>query len=236
MKIKWFLKYVSGLLIAGFIFWGFAILVKQDNWLGISALATLVLAVGAFWAIMDNRHARTVDRRERLLNEIVDWAMDLHKSSLEVNIPFIDMTRIRELEMQGMPTAMIDQMKEGTKKQIETYVNWQKLSAHAKAVAMNEYIKAIAKESFEKKLLKEVNSLGNILVEFLFLEQRLDMGMDYEKAKRGFEGKYVRVVEKVEQQIKNSKDTDELYSRYAKDLATKVNELLEKIAEVISKL
>lgn len=238
MKRKWLLgvfRYGSGLLIAFFIFWGFYGFVKNDNWLAVTSLATLVLALGTFLTIWQNQSLQKRERKERLLNEILDWK-DIHKSSLEVNIPFIDMTRIRELEMQGFSTGLIEQMKEGVKKQIETYVAWQNLTSHAKAVAMNEYIKAIAKESFEKELLKEINSLGNVLVEFLFLEQRLDMGMDYDNAKSGFEGEYLEVVEKVEQQIKKSKDKDELYKRYAKDLATSVNELLKKIAEAISNL
>jgi hypothetical protein len=43
----------------------------------LSASATLLLAFTAFWAIMDNRHGRIVDRRERLLKEVIDWATDI---------------------------------------------------------------------------------------------------------------------------------------------------------------
>lgn len=49
-----------------------------DDWaLVLSAAATLLLAFTAFWAIMDNRYGRKVDRKERLLNEIVEWAEDI---------------------------------------------------------------------------------------------------------------------------------------------------------------
>ena len=74
-----FLKYGPGLLIAGFIFWGFVILYKQDNWLGISALATLFLALGAFWAIWQNSNMQRRQRKERLLNEIIDWVEAITK-------------------------------------------------------------------------------------------------------------------------------------------------------------
>lgn len=55
--------------------WAFTFL---DEWsMVLAAAATLLLAGAAFWAIMDNRHGRIVDRRERLLNEIIKWAMDI---------------------------------------------------------------------------------------------------------------------------------------------------------------
>ena len=108
---------------------------------------TLFLGIMAWRTICQTRSIQKAEKRERLLNEIIGWAIDIHKSSLEVHIPFIDMSRIRELEMQSYPTSFIDNMKEGIKNQIETYANYQNLTAHAKAVAMNEYIKAIVKES-----------------------------------------------------------------------------------------
>ncbi len=89
MKRKWFrsnwLRYLRcglGLLVAAGFVWAVRILLEDDNWLAISALATLVLAFGAFWAILDNRHGRIVDRKERLLNEIIDWALDTAKSAI----------------------------------------------------------------------------------------------------------------------------------------------------------
>lgn len=138
--------------------------------------------------------------------------------------------------MQSYPTSFIDNMKEGIKNQIETYANYQNLTAHAKAVAMNEYIKAIVKESFEKELLKETNSLGDALVKFLFIMQRLNMKMEYENAKAGFEGEYSELIDVVNQKIEKTKDTDRLYNEYAKDLAIRVNKLLAKIAKIRSKL
>jgi len=42
-----------------------------------SAGATLLLAIAAFWAIWQNHQLQIRERRERLLNEIIEWAMDV---------------------------------------------------------------------------------------------------------------------------------------------------------------
>ncbi len=200
------------------------------------AIATGSLAAAAFWAIRQNYSFRKREYRHRLLKEVIKWAIDIHKSSLDVHIPFVDMSRIRELEMQDYPTSLIDNMKENLKNQIETYANYQNLTAHAKAVAMNEYIKAIVKESFEKELLKETSSLGDALVKFLFIMQRLNMKMEYKDAKAGFEGEYSELIDVVNQKIEETNDTDRLHNEYAKDLARRVNKVLVKIAKIKSKL
>ena len=89
MKRKWFLKCVPGLLIALLIFWGFYGFVKNDNWLAVSALATLVLALGAFLAIWQNHNLQKREHRDRLLNEIIEWAIDIAKCGLEKEFKYI---------------------------------------------------------------------------------------------------------------------------------------------------
>ena len=79
MKMKWFLgilKYGLVLLIAIVIYWGFLTLYRDDNWLGISALATLLLAIAAFWVIRQNYIYRKEDRKSQSLNEIRNWARE----------------------------------------------------------------------------------------------------------------------------------------------------------------
>ena len=89
MKRKWLvgiLRYGSGLLIALLIFWGFYGFIKDDNWLAVSALATLILAIAAFWAIRQNYNFRRQEKKERLLNEIIDWAINITECGLEKEI------------------------------------------------------------------------------------------------------------------------------------------------------
>jgi hypothetical protein len=52
-----------------------------DNWLAISAGATFLLALAAFWAIWQNHSLRKRERKERLLNEIIEWATQILECS-----------------------------------------------------------------------------------------------------------------------------------------------------------
>ena len=42
------------------------------------ALVTAILAGASFWTIRQNYKFREKDRKERLLNEIIEWAIDIH--------------------------------------------------------------------------------------------------------------------------------------------------------------
>lgn len=53
--------------------------VTTDNWLAIGAGATFLLALAAFWAIWQNYSLHKKERKEHLLNEIIDWAIDVAK-------------------------------------------------------------------------------------------------------------------------------------------------------------
>ena len=50
--------------------------------LPLSAGATLVLAIAAFLAIWQNRNLQRKGRRERLLNEIIEWSTESVKSAI----------------------------------------------------------------------------------------------------------------------------------------------------------
>jgi hypothetical protein len=54
----------------------------ETNWWEVGAAmggsaCTLVLAIAAFLTIRDSRNAQRIDRRNKLLKEIVDWAVDI---------------------------------------------------------------------------------------------------------------------------------------------------------------
>jgi hypothetical protein len=60
--------------------WASSILKYFQHWsVALAAGATLGLAYIAFISILENRQARALDRKARLLNEIIDWAIDISK-------------------------------------------------------------------------------------------------------------------------------------------------------------
>jgi len=94
-----FLRFLVGLIIALSIFWGFRWFIKDDNWLGVSSLATVVLAFVAALTIRQNQNIKRSERRERLLNEIIEWAVSIEECSRSsMNLPALstltDPTRV----------------------------------------------------------------------------------------------------------------------------------------------
>ncbi len=92
MKKKWLTKIwrhsirVPIFLGATVMFLGLVIIYLNDKWVGISAMATLLLALGAFLAIQQTLDIRKSEKRERLLNEIIEWATKVRKyiNSLDI--------------------------------------------------------------------------------------------------------------------------------------------------------
>ena len=101
MKRKWFRrnwlkfrKYVLEVIIAGAVVWLFVKFYREDNWLAISALATLVLAIAALRAINISSEQKQlladqtqflneqiklqeIQYRENILATILNWLIDI---------------------------------------------------------------------------------------------------------------------------------------------------------------
>ena len=65
--------------------------------MALSAAVMLLLAAAAFWAIMDNRHGRRVDRKQRLQNAIINWAVDARKALF---VPWFERQTVVEENMR----------------------------------------------------------------------------------------------------------------------------------------
>ena len=69
------------------------------------ASATFLLALAAFWTIWQNYKFREKDRKERLLNEIIDWAEGVIKSGFSNEL---DQTKLGEIDNQQKEFAYIN--------------------------------------------------------------------------------------------------------------------------------
>ncbi len=72
--MKSFWKYGACVVAGGLYIWALIFLVNDDNWVGVSAMTTMLLAIAAFWAILESQKDRAVKSRERALEYIIDWA------------------------------------------------------------------------------------------------------------------------------------------------------------------
>jgi len=120
-----------------------------NTWLAISAGATFLLALAAFWAIWQNRGIQIKNRKERLLNEIIEWAEDIRKSSSES----IDPNEI-------MFDTPVEQM--------ATQRGFYNLRLRYQAISVkSEYMEGIAKKVFGNELLSAteivIQKLGEII-------------------------------------------------------------------------
>jgi hypothetical protein len=95
-KEYWYIKYITRSII-GFVCLAILIQIFKeigfipaqkifeffDNWATIlSAIIMLSLAGAAVWTIMDNRYARILDRNDRLLNEVFEWASNVAEAAI----------------------------------------------------------------------------------------------------------------------------------------------------------
>ena len=120
-----------------------------ETLLAISAGVTFLLAIAAFWAIYQNYQLNKRERKERLLNEIIEWAEDIRKSSSES----IDPNEI-------IFDTPIEQM--------ATQRGFYNLHLRYQAISVkSEYMEGIAKEVFGNELLSATEIVTQKLGEIL---------------------------------------------------------------------
>lgn len=172
------LHYGSGLLIALLIFWGFYCFIKNDNWLAVTSLATLVLALGAFLSIWQNHLLQKRERRERLLNEIIEWAEDVAGCGSDINILFFpDASDLRRepFERQEIAEAM-------TRTHLGTL-----LLRYKAIVARREYVRT-AVSAFGRNLPAKEKDVSDELNKFLpVLDRRIKGNATNEDMKKAEE-------------------------------------------------
>ena len=71
----------------------------------VSAGATFLLAIAAFWSIWQNYQVQKRERRERLLNEIIEWCVEITQSQVKgffkdwLNMTEIQREHLREIQI-----------------------------------------------------------------------------------------------------------------------------------------
>ena len=177
-----------------------------DDWATIlSASVMLLLAGAAVWAIMDNRYARKVDRKERLLNEIIEWVSVLKLRTLQANRQITVLEKERGYE--GLFFAISDEL--------------------VKA----ELINLLASENS----IPVENELNNVWQSAFFCSQlagRMAGKKPTDEQRKSWSENALDIVARIDQLEEQGNLTGQEMYNGQKDLLEKVSLCLKKLAEV----
>jgi hypothetical protein len=206
----------------------------------ISSIITLAAVIVALFigtsTLSQNNKIQRNQYKYKQLKEIADWAISINSCDMEIEIPWIDMTRIDEMASQGLPEKSIDELRQNVMSRFNAFTSYQLLMSYGKALSMSEYIKAITRKTFKEELFNKVVLVEFSLVGLMFIKSRQE-GMTYESATAGFRLVYIDIAKNIEEQIqKDKKSLDDLFTKYAEKNADNVNQLLTEIANNIDNL
>ena len=178
--------------------------------LAISASATFLLAIAAFWAIWQNHVIQKREQKHRLLKEIIEWATDIQKVSLEVDIP--------------VDSVLTEEQRRRIKANI--------LLRYGIPFIRNDYIKAIVSETFKEELQHDVENMIKAFTAFMFFALK-SFGVKDKDIKSSFRGTALKTIEEVEQRLKE-KTLQELLDEYTEEKSKYATILLIKAGNIMA--
>jgi hypothetical protein len=174
-------------------------------------LAAVLVALGiGVSSIRQTNKLKKAEKRERLLDEIIDWALEIQTNALRVEIP---------LDSNLSAGKMRKTMEANS------------LFRYGSTFTKNDYIMAIANEGFKRDLQTEVVEAISIFSAFLFLKGT-SFGM--KNIEKSFGGEIpTSIMDELKKEIKdNPKKLEELLEDYSTKMALTINTLLNKIAKI----
>jgi hypothetical protein len=170
---------------------------------------TLALAVMTWKSIRQSRMIQEAEKKERLLNEIIEWAENINIASLTPDISLIART-----------TGDIQIL--STERDANTLMRYG--ISRSKATS----ILTIVEERFKEALLKHLNKALNELNEFMYVKQM----MLYETLpdEKDFPNSLVNKMTK--EIAKGDKSFDKLFEDHAKNLADSIRELIKEATKL----
>ena len=210
---------------------------EVGDWITLGAVI-VALGIGVA-SILNTRSLRIKERKERLLNEIIEWATEIHTATLKTDLPKIDPSLELYIEEKAEGNQEII---EGIKRNIvnkEHYrIEVETLFKYSIPCSRAEYIRVLASENFKGHgIIKIVDDIIDNLVALMFLR---GMEIGIENPKEGFGESAIVIMNRVEEELKNPVSTidnfDNLLGKYAKELSGSVNALFTDAAKIISNL
>jgi hypothetical protein len=180
----------------------------------LSALATLAAVIVALglgvWSIIQTQRLQKKERKERLLNEIIEWVTDIQKVSLEIDIP--------------VTSVSLD------KKIIDSHI----MRRYGIPYTRNNYIKSIVSRTFKSELSQDIDNMIGALTAFMFCYAKT-LGIKNEEIKSAFRGKPIKIIEEVEERLKE-KSVQVLWKEYAEEKSIYADIILIKVGNIMASL
>lgn len=209
----------------------------KDWAIPLSASATFLLAIAAFWAIFQNRNIQKRNRRESILNEIIDWATEIHTTSLKMDLPKIDPALELYIEEKAEGNQeIIEDIKRNIVNKEHYRIEVETLFKYSISCSRASYIRAIASENFKGHggIIKIVDDIIDNLVALMFLRGK-EIGIV--NPKEGFGDSALIIMNRVEEELKNPESTVyNLLKKYNKEISGSVDALFTDAAKIISNL
>jgi hypothetical protein len=170
---------------------------------------TITLAIMTWRSIRQARNIQKREQRERLLNEIIEWAEEIDKASLTPDISLI-----------ARNTGDIQLL--STERDANTLMRYGLSRSKATSIV------TIVEERFKGALQQHLNDALNELNEFMYVKQMMLYGTlpdekDFPKI----------IFKKMTKEIaKGDKSFDQLFEDHAKNLAESIRELIKEATKL----
>jgi gas vesicle protein len=151
------------IFIFALLVYGFYQVLKSDPSTrdAILAFATVIMAFTAFWAIQKADIREKQERKERLLNEIIEWAEDVARLNFKI-FNFVEAQISEESWVESSIGGIVSQFQVVEAKGV--YINSIAISSFKKDIKLSKAVKAVNKEIRElvdasaKRIDKEITS------------------------------------------------------------------------------
>ena len=178
-----------------------------------AAGGTIFLGLTALGAIRQTRDIQRIERKNKILKDIVDWVISIRTVDVSIPIPITDKA-----------------FTEHERKRIETNVLYRYFLPSLTC----EYIRAMVRTTFKRELESDVDNIIKNLNSFIYIRGVCSGVKD---AKDAFGGTAIATVDEVEKQLIEGKLTKhQLLDVYDKLLIKCTTNLLVKVGNIIAKL
>lgn len=175
----------------------------------VAAWTTLLVAYAAFRTIRTSNEKEKRNRKAQVLDDVSNWLIEIYTIPLTMHMPTIK-----------------------SKRELENF-KINELNKYGVGISESTHIRAIVKENFNEALLGKIDECRYIVTQLSFIKGKA-IGIDL---KVSFRGELLTKVEEIEKEITEGKETiDQLFKRYASDLATSIVNLENEIARIKANL